>query len=117
MEEGQITGVLFCCYEGGGRGGDQFNKDKYKWRGFVQDRQADVCLPSDIDLRFLRVRFGRLLTLRYRFTVWEGTIQAFPYPPILFYGLGGYDSGFSLPSDIVLQFWRVRFRLFLTLYY
>ncbi len=76
---------------------------------------SGVCLPSDIVSRFTRVRFKRLLTLRYRFSVYEGTIQAFAYPPISFLGLRGYDSGVCLPSDIVLQFPRVRFGHLLTL--
>ncbi len=76
---------------------------------------SGVCLPSQIVLRFCRARFRRLLTLPDRFTVLLGTILAFAYPPRSFYSFAGYDSGICLPSQIVLQFRRVRFKRFHTL--
>ncbi|MGX1195161.1 hypothetical protein RKD52_003713 [Metabacillus sp. SLBN-84] len=55
------------------------------------------------------------LILPNRFTVLKGTIQIFAYPPRSFYGSAGYDSTTCLPSQIVLQFRRVRFNHLLTL--
>ncbi|MGX1194440.1 hypothetical protein RKD52_002992 [Metabacillus sp. SLBN-84] len=58
---------------------------------------------------------GCLLTLPHRFTVSEGTNKPLAYPHTSFFGFGGYDSDACLPSQIVLRFWRVRFRRLLTL--
>ncbi len=78
---------------------------------------SDAFLPSNIVIRFCRVRFRRFLTLPYRYSVLQGTIPTLSYPPIPLFGLAGYDSDAFLPSHIVIRFCRVRFRRFLTLPY
>ncbi len=89
----------------------------YPLRSFLGLRGYDsgLCLPSQIVFRFVRVRFTPLLTLPDRFSVCEGTIHAFAYPPRSFFGLRGYDSRRCLPSHIVFRFAGVRFAALLTL--
>ncbi len=97
-----------CC-TGAGNG-------RYSLLSFFE-RLSVALLPSHTVIRFFGVRFQRFLTLSYRYSVFRGTIQTLPYPPISLFGFAGYDSGVSLPSHIVIRFCGVRFRRFLTLPY
>ncbi|MGX1195085.1 hypothetical protein RKD52_003637 [Metabacillus sp. SLBN-84] len=74
-----------------------------------------TCLPSETVFHSGWVRFACLLTLQNCFSIWQGTIRLFAYPPKLFFNLGGYDSLLFLPSKTVFRSDGVRFTALLTL--
>ncbi len=111
MDGQSLLSSLSMAVRGDGRMFAYPPRSIYGFAGY----DSSLCLPSQIDLRFCRVRFNTLLTLPDRFTILQGTIPDFAYPLISFYGFAGYDSPLCLPSQIDLRFCRVRFNTLLTL--
>ncbi len=96
----------FSVYEGTIRAFAYPPRSIYSLRGY----DSWVCLPSQIVSRFPRVRFARLLTLPDRFSVYEGTIRTFAYPPRSINSLRGYDSSGCLPQNQIQALTSSQFR-------